>query len=148
MPWVSYRNMTDEDLAAILMALQKLPPVNHKVINGQEETYCEVCEQNHGYGKYNKIVPLKAIAVDPSTFRDYVGTYINPHGPDVKIKTENGKLFVSKRGGNYVELVAVADNRFQSLEYVFPISFRRDGTGKVNQMVRYSLEEEILDKKQ
>lgn len=148
MPWVSYRNMTDEDLSAILLALQKLPPVNHKVTNGQEETYCEVCDQKHGYGKYNKIVPLKAIAVDPSTFRDYAGTYVDSEGSEIKIKTENGKLFLLKRNGKFAEFVAVADNRFQSLDYVVPISFKRDASGKVTQMVRYSLEEEILDKKQ
>jgi mono/diheme cytochrome c family protein len=59
MPWVAYKNMTDEDLTAILMALQKLHPVNHKVVNGIKETYCEVCELSHGYGEHNKIIPLK-----------------------------------------------------------------------------------------
>jgi len=147
MPWTSYRNMTDEDLTAILMALQKLPPVNHKVINGLEETLCEVCEQKHGYGKYNKIVPLNSIAVDPASFTDYTGTYVHALGFEVNIKTEQGKLLLSEDGGDYVELVAVAENRFQSLEYLYPISFKRDDSGQVKQMIMYWIEEDILDKK-
>ncbi|MGC4023459.1 MAG: c-type cytochrome [Cyclobacteriaceae bacterium] len=147
MPWTSHRNMTDEDLTAILLALQKLPPVNHRVINAQEETYCEVCEQKHGYGKYNKIVPLKAVAVDPSSLRDYAGTYINESGFEIKVKAINGKLLISKRG-SLVELIAVEGNRFQSLDYLFPVSFKRDGAGKVNQMIRYSLEEEVCNRKE
>lgn len=148
MPWITYRNMTDEDLTAIFRALQRLPPINHRVINAQEATYCEVCEQKHGYGKYNKIVPLRAIAVDTSLFRDYAGTYVTASGNEVKVKKENGKLFIRRRDGKFLELVAVEGNRFQSLDYVFPISFKRDANGKVNQLIRYSLEEESLNKKQ
>jgi hypothetical protein len=70
MPWVAYRNMTDEDLTAILTALQQLVPVNHKVINGIKETYCEVCELSHGYGEHNKIIPLKAVPFNRSLYPD------------------------------------------------------------------------------
>jgi mono/diheme cytochrome c family protein len=78
MPWVAYKNMTDEDLAAILTALQKLHPVNHKVVNGIKETYCEVCEMSHGYGENNKIVPPKAVSFNKALYPDFVGTYTHP----------------------------------------------------------------------
>jgi hypothetical protein len=55
------------------MALQTLPPVNHKVINGMEATYCEVCKQTHGYGQYNKIIPLKAVAFKSRALSRFCG---------------------------------------------------------------------------
>src|SRR5664279_1595828 len=48
MPWVSFKNITDADLKAILVALKSTNPVAHSIVNGIKPTLCEVCGQTHG----------------------------------------------------------------------------------------------------
>ena len=147
MPWVAYKNMTDEDLKAILMALQKLPPVNHRVINGIEASYCEVCEQSHGYGKYNKIIPLKAVPFNRSLYPDFVGTYIHREGYSIEVKLENNQLLISE-GGSYFELVPVSENLFKALGFSTPVSFKRDAGGKVKWLISYWIDEDVFVKQE
>jgi mono/diheme cytochrome c family protein len=145
MPWVAYRNISDDDLEAILIALQQLPPVNHKVINGMAATYCEVCGQEHGYGEYNKIEVPKAVAFDKSLYPDFVGTYLHPEGFSVEVKLEEGRLLISE-GGDFMELIPVAGNRFEALGMSTPVSFKRDESGKVMGLISYWIEEDHLVK--
>jgi mono/diheme cytochrome c family protein len=148
MPWVAYKNMTDEDLTAILMALQKLHPVNHKVVNGIKETYCEVCEMSHGYGENNKIVPPKAVPFDKTLYPDFVGTYTHPKdGWYYKVTLERGKLLISIDGSSE-EMVPIADNRFEVSGYPTPIGFRRDEKGKVKWLIEYFIDEDVLVKQE
>ena len=148
MPWVAYKNMTDEDLTAILVALQKLQPVNHKVVNGIKETYCEVCELSHGYGEHNKIIPPKAVPFNHSLYPDFVGTYTHPEeGFSYEVTLEKGKLLISE-GGPSVELVPVGENRFEALGFPTPVFFRRDEKGKVKWLVAYYIEEDVLVKQE
>ena len=149
MPWVAFKNMTDEDLKAILMALQTLPPVNHKVINGIKATFCEVCDQSHGYGEHNKILPLKAVPFDRSLYTDFVGTYKHKEGFSAEVTLKNGKLLISI-GGDPVELVPVSRNRFQSLSFPESVSFKRDSLGKVKWLISNSYDdiEEVLIKQE
>jgi len=53
MPWLFYRNMTDEDLKAIFAYLQALPPVQHRVDNKATPTLCRKCGNQHGLGSEN-----------------------------------------------------------------------------------------------
>jgi mono/diheme cytochrome c family protein len=53
MPWVVYRNLTDEDLKALFAWVRTLPPVRHRVDNSEPATYCKICRQNHGAGALN-----------------------------------------------------------------------------------------------
>jgi mono/diheme cytochrome c family protein len=148
MPWVAYKNMTDEDLTAILSALQKLPPVNHKVVNGIKETHCEVCEMSHGYGEHNKIVPLKAVPFNKALYPDFVGTYTHPEeGFSYEVTLERGKLLISE-GGTPVELVAVGENRFEALGFPTPVGFRRDEKGNVKGLFEYLMEDDLLVKQE
>jgi mono/diheme cytochrome c family protein len=146
MPWVVYKNLTDEDLKAIFLALQELPPVNHKVINGIEATFCEVCEQEHGYGKHNKIKPLTAVAFDKKLYPDFVGSYVHPDGFAIEVTFNENKLMISE-GGDPVELVHVGDNRFQALGVSTPVSFKRDKNGKVKWLISHWIGEDVFEKK-
>lgn len=148
MPWVSYKNMTDEDLTAILTALQKMPLVNHKVVNGIKETYCEVCELEHGYGENNRIIPPKAVPFDKTLYPDFVGTYTHPEeGFSYEVTLERGKLLISE-GGDPVELVYVGENRFEALGFPTPVGFRRDERGNVKGLFEYLAEEDMLVKQE
>jgi cytochrome c553 len=53
MPWIYFRNQTDEDLKSIFAFLQTLKPVKHQIDNAESPTYCRLCKQNHGMGATN-----------------------------------------------------------------------------------------------
>jgi mono/diheme cytochrome c family protein len=53
MPWVLYRNMTDEDLKAIFAFLKTIEPATHRVDNSKPPTDCPKCRQKHGAGDEN-----------------------------------------------------------------------------------------------
>jgi mono/diheme cytochrome c family protein len=54
MPWVFYRNMTDEDLKAVWAYVHNLKPVFHHIDNSMEPTMCPICGNVHGAGDTNK----------------------------------------------------------------------------------------------
>ena len=53
MPWVIYRNMTDDDLKAIFAFLKTIPAARHRVDNSKTPTDCPVCLQRHRAGEEN-----------------------------------------------------------------------------------------------
>jgi len=53
MPWHEFRNMTDEDLAAIFAYMRTVKPVSHRVDNTESPTYCRMCKAAHGFGDKN-----------------------------------------------------------------------------------------------
>jgi mono/diheme cytochrome c family protein len=53
MPFVVYKNMTDEDLKAIFAYLRTLPPIHHRVDNSLPPTACKICQGKHGAGDQN-----------------------------------------------------------------------------------------------
>ncbi len=53
MPWTSFREMTDEDIAAIFSYIKTLKPVVHRVDNTEPPTYCKIDKRMHGGGNQN-----------------------------------------------------------------------------------------------
>jgi mono/diheme cytochrome c family protein len=53
MPWTSFREMTDEDIAAMFSYIKTLKPVMHRVDNTEPPTYCKIDKQMHGGGNQN-----------------------------------------------------------------------------------------------
>jgi mono/diheme cytochrome c family protein len=53
MPFMVYKNLTDEDLNAMFAYLRTLKPVKHRVDNSQAPTLCKLCKQKHGAGAEN-----------------------------------------------------------------------------------------------
>jgi mono/diheme cytochrome c family protein len=53
MPWVAYRNMTDDDLKAIFAYLRTVKPLHHRVDNALPPTFCKLCQGTHGAGDQN-----------------------------------------------------------------------------------------------
>jgi mono/diheme cytochrome c family protein len=54
MPWIFYRNMTDEDLRAVWAYIHALKPILHNVDNSLAPTICRKCGYSHGLGETNK----------------------------------------------------------------------------------------------
>jgi hypothetical protein len=55
MPWIYFRNMTDDDLKAIFAYLRTLRPVQHRVDNTEKPSHCSICGGVHGFGNRNVI---------------------------------------------------------------------------------------------
>ena len=55
MPWGYFRKMTDDDLKSIFAYLRTLKPVQHRVDNTENPSFCEVCGSVHGFGSRNLI---------------------------------------------------------------------------------------------
>jgi mono/diheme cytochrome c family protein len=53
MPYSVFRNLSDEDLAALFAYLRSVRPVKHLVDNSEPPTYCRICRQKHGLGDRN-----------------------------------------------------------------------------------------------
>jgi hypothetical protein len=58
MPWVYFRTMSDSDLHDIFAYLKTIRPVQHRVDNTEEPTFCPRCGRRHGLGENN--VPPQA----------------------------------------------------------------------------------------
>jgi mono/diheme cytochrome c family protein len=55
MPWVAYKEMSEEDVKAMWAYLRTLKPISHVVANGPNPTPCRVCGQSHGGGDRNGV---------------------------------------------------------------------------------------------
>jgi hypothetical protein len=145
MPWAAYRNMSDKDLTAILTALKRLPPVNHRVLNSLPSTDCAICGQKHGYGEHNKIKPFPNVKTDTTLYNQYAGKYSNPDGLVLEIKYKDHQLLINE-GGPDLLLVPIGNNRFNGIGLATPVSFERDKSGKVSSLICYWIEDEWFKK--
>lgn len=138
MPWVAYRGMTDDDLAAIFTALQRTPPVRHWVNNVDPPTDCAVCGQKHGLGAMNIARVIERAAVELGPLAAYEGRY-GFNEWTIAIVARDGALFASEEGGPPVELVPVAGGRFEGRGLTAPLSFERDEAGAVVAIVTHEM---------
>lgn len=53
MPFVIFRNLSDDDLKAMFAYLKTLTPVHHRIDNSLPPTYCRLCRHQHGAGDQN-----------------------------------------------------------------------------------------------
>jgi cytochrome c553 len=53
MPIMAYKDLTDDDLRAMLAYLKTMKPVKHMVDNTKPPTLCKLCRQKHGGGDQN-----------------------------------------------------------------------------------------------
>lgn len=53
MPWMVYKNMTDDDLKAVFAYLRTLNPIRHRVDNSLPPSACKLCRGKHGAGDQN-----------------------------------------------------------------------------------------------
>ena len=54
MPFESFKNVTDDDLAAIFAYLRTVPPVKHRISNSDPPTKCPIDGHLHGLGAMNE----------------------------------------------------------------------------------------------
>lgn len=128
MPWIAFAGLTDLDLDDLHALLRTMAPVSHYIDNHSAPTHCVVCEQTHGMGEANRIVPPRAVRVDPAVLARYVGEY---HCKEFdftrRITLKNGRLFGSEDGAAPAELIPLSPTRFLLREWLAPIEFHRNG---------------------
>ncbi len=137
MPWVVFRNMTDDDLRAVLAYLRTQRHVRHIVDNHMEPTPCAMCGQEHGEGNQNvsKFETFQHLEIDSSLLDQYQGVY-EGEVFTVSVKRENKQL-VGETSGRKMEMIAGADTLFYAKEWPGPIGFVRDRTGRVTHLVSH-----------
>ncbi len=139
MPWAAYRQMTDDDLRAIYAALRTVPPVRHWVNNVDPPTQCVVCGQEHGLGAMNVAPVLERVAADLGAIEDYTGTFrLAGDVVEMVVTASGGKLYASE-GRPASELVPVAGGVLRGIGLTSPISFERDGSGKVVALLTHDI---------
>jgi len=84
----------------------------------------------------------KAVAVDPSIYADFIGEYEFAPNVTLTISREGDKLFARVTGQDKFEILPLSETRyFYKGEIVdAEISFTRDETGKVNELIWHEQE--------
>jgi mono/diheme cytochrome c family protein len=132
MPWTSFKNMSDEDLTAIYLALMSTYPVRHIVQNGVPPTPCEVCKLEHGLGDKNKIRPMQVFKGKYEIPADAVGNYVSQsmERDTVRVAVDK-KALVFVGFGSSVTLAPISATQYFAEGFFAPIQFTKDAAGSV-----------------
>jgi hypothetical protein len=132
MPWISFKNLTDEDLGAIYQALMTSYPVRHIVLNRAPITYCEVCQMEHGMGSQNKLEPIKAFIDNYKIPSDLAGVYYDQmfERDTLRISYNQGKLALIRKEKEW-QLIPINETAYISEGFFAPIDFIRNIEGQV-----------------
>jgi mono/diheme cytochrome c family protein len=134
MPWIVFRNMTDEDLDAIFAYLRSRRPVRHNVSNTDPPTPCPVCGQTHGLGERNHVQPVAEVAIAPAILHEYEGVYRMNDGFTLAFSVKDGHLVVEFDDGSpSIPVTAISQTDFVALPDV--LTFVRDGHGRVTGVI-------------
>lgn len=146
MPWTVFRNMNDKDLLALYAYLRAQRPVRHIIDNQLDPTPCLMCGQGHGEGAYNlsKLESFERLEIDTTILDEFSGSYEGEIYTVAFKRKAHSLLGISD--GVSMEFTAAADTLFYACELPGPISFRRDATGRVVEMVAYE-DKEYVSKK-
>jgi len=144
MPWIVFKNMTDEDLKAIYAFLKTVKPVKHFVNNISPPVKCKACGQVHGFGEAN--TEFKTAVVSTELYNDYAGKYMFEDSLTIKIYREDAKLMIHEDGYDPSECLPVSENEFRYVSEGMNITFHRDKKNKVTHLVFHHLDNEVAKK--
>jgi len=129
MPWIVFRNMTDEDLHAIRAYLKTLLPISHFVDSAEKSALCPACGQEHGGGALNHPKDARAVAIDPRAVEGCEGTYRFAEFA-LRIFREGGRL-VWDDGSGRTDVKTDDNRRFYVMNGIDVIEFERDASGRI-----------------
>jgi mono/diheme cytochrome c family protein len=140
MPWISFKNMNDDDLKAIYAYLGTFPHAKHAISNQAPFTHCAICDQEHGLGDKNKREKPTGIKQDPALYDLYAGTYFNEkyNWSVTVMKEKNNLIFQPWENGPKIELVPQSELHFLAPGWVLPMSFSKDKDGHITQLMEDS----------
>lgn len=147
MPWVVFRNLSDDDLAAIFTFLQSMAPASHFIDNHSAPTRCAACEQQHGMGEFNRLAVMRGIDVDARTLDACVGTFRSSEYHFTRVVTRTGRhLYGREDDGPRIELIALTPRRFKAPGWIAPVTFVADSTGRIVRMLSHEEDNVVLDR--
>lgn len=73
----------------------------------------------------------KTVAVDPRTFRDYVGQYEVSPTLTMTVKTDGQFLYLKGTGGYFLPLEPLSETKYFYRQFHVPIVFDRDKEGRL-----------------
>jgi len=140
MPWISFKNMNDEDLRAIYNYLRTFPPAKHSVNSQAPFTHCAICGMDHGLGNKNKREIPAGIKLNPDLYDQYAGTYLDEEYGSTYIISKEGNKLVGQPWENApkTELIAQSELHFIGPGWVLGFSFVKDKNGQVAQLIEDS----------
>ncbi len=135
MPWISFKNLSDEDLAAIFAALKSSYPVKHLVLNNMPDSHCEICNQEHGGGSLNSKIDFSDSLAIPN---DLDGIYVSIDFPldTIQILYEQDTAWVrpGKNAPFKAQLFAINDSTCITQNWRSPYIFTRNREGSVKSL--------------
>ncbi len=137
MPWIVFKNMTDEDLDAIYQALLATYPVKHLIMNRIPPSYCEVCQFEHGLGDQNKLPALKPFREDYTFPADFAGKYYNESIiiDTISIEVSQNTFKIGEK-----EIFLINDTQYFADGLLAPLSFLTDENGQVSGLIYQGFE--------
>ncbi len=136
MPWISFKNMNDEDLKAIYSYLHTFPSAKHSVSSQLPLTHCAICGMDHGLGNKNKREIPAGIKLNPDVYIQYAGTYLNEEYGDTYIISKEGNKLVGQQWENASKTALIPQSEFHFLApgWVLAVSFVKDKNGQITQL--------------
>jgi mono/diheme cytochrome c family protein len=137
MPWISFKNLNDDDLKAIYAYLRTLPPSPHFVNNQPPFTLCAICGLEHGSGNMNKRENPKGVIMVPELYDQYVGTYQEDVSKSTYIVSRKGSNLIVKNWnkGPEFELIPQSELYFIGAGLPLPLTFVKDKNGHITQIM-------------
>ncbi|MDX1579914.1 MAG: c-type cytochrome, partial [Gemmatimonadota bacterium] len=137
MPWIVFRQLSDEDLRAMHAFLQTVLPFPHQVNNRVEPTACEVCGQSHGLGDENALDAAAEFELDPAEYDRYTGSYHSPaRGFTLTVTAGDSGLRVRAGDRPPAKLVPISRNRFwEGWRLRVPVRFEFGDAGDAQRLV-------------
>lgn len=149
MPWVVFRQLTDEDLRSIHAYLQTRYPAEHHVDNRTEPTFCPVCGQRHGLGELNELQLPEGVTLDPASYHRYTGVYVRLSEPDdtLTVAAEDSGLALRFGDSPPFDMVAVSHDRVLVPGMLrAPLRFEFEGDSQAAGMVYETVEPEVFER--
>jgi mono/diheme cytochrome c family protein len=140
MPWVVYRNLSDEDLGALFTFLSSRPPVSHNVSNQEPATPCPACGQKHGWGDRNRPKDATAVPIAQARLDGCEGRYAFDDGFTLEL-TRNGAQWLLKAGPEAEPVLAVGVGRFTSRHLPDVLTCERDAERRPTAIYSLSFDE-------
>jgi len=135
MPWIVFRNLSNDDLDALFAFFRAVPPVKHVIDNVDAPTKCEICGGEHPLGRYNKLAAPKRQEISLAAMRDTIGRYRFEDGFELQVAITKGRLSMRFGSGGGCPLVTDDGKIFFCDGEIDRLEFVRDPAGNVTSVI-------------
>ncbi len=147
MPWVAFKGLSDDDLAAIHEALGSVQPVAHYIGNAGEPRHCAVCGQEHALGEHNRLETPVGVPLEPDQLERLAGRYHSrEYDFTIAVRQDGPRLYGRVDEEPEIELVPQSTTRFLAPGWLAPVEFVLDAEGRVTHLASLEIDRVLLDR--